>query len=185
MTHTHDYLALPADTQTWPALFAESGLDCVMDPMVVRAADMFIGGSAYCRGLTGQPNDGIWPAIEANLDGIFAFFHALMTRDRIPVIDYGATFMSQIREWLDPSILQWTSASGAYESIRQKALQRLVPVTGNLPTGKALDLDSELLAAGYFWQPNLDDLPIVPEATSAARFARRSDLRRIRPARGR
>jgi hypothetical protein len=171
MTNLHDSLRLTADTDTWPAMFAQSGLDCVMDPMVIRAADLFIGGSAYCRELTGKQNDELWPAINANLDGIFAFFHALMTRDRIPVIDYGATFISRIREWLDPSILQWASANDAYENIRCRALSRLLPVTANFPTSKSLDLDDELIAVGYFWQPSLDKLPIVPEATSAARFA--------------
>jgi hypothetical protein len=30
--------------------------------------------------------------LKKNIDGILAFFHVLMTRDRIPLIDYEYTF---------------------------------------------------------------------------------------------
>jgi hypothetical protein len=164
------YLDLPPDTNEWQKLFAAAGVDCVMDPMVARAADLFIGGPDYCRQMTQTAPDDLWPAMQNNVDAILAFFHILMTRDRIPLIDYGDTFSSRLDEWLGSSIILRTSAASAYPEVKTKALQRLSIVAANFPRGKSLDLDKELLAVGYFWQPNLDGLPVVPEATAAAQF---------------
>jgi hypothetical protein len=164
------YLCLPLDTEEWPKLFSAAGVDCVMDPMVVRAADLFIGGPDYCRQMTETPPDELWGAMQNNIDAILTFFHILMTHDRIPLIDYGDTFLSRLEEWLGPSIILRTSAVSAYPKVKKKALQRLSTVAANFPRGKSLDLDKELLAVGYFWQPNLDGLPVAPEATAAAQF---------------
>jgi hypothetical protein len=164
------HLVLPSNLWEWPKLFSEAQLDCVLDPMVARAAELFIGGRDYCRQMTQREDDEFWPTIENNMDGILTFFHILMTRERIPLIDYGETFITRIREWIDPSILLWTSAGSVYNDIKQKALTRLEGAAANLPHSDSLERDRELLSFGYFWQPSLEGLSIMPERTAAAQF---------------
>jgi hypothetical protein len=120
--------------------------------------------------MMGRDGDEFWRAIQNNIDAILTFFHILMTRDRIPLIDYGKTFMSRLHEWLDPSILLRTSAASAYPEIKRKAIDQLSTAVLKFPCGKSLNLDRELLAVGYFWRPNLEGLPIMPEAIAAAQF---------------
>ena len=111
-------LHLPNDLRQWPALFENEGLDCVMDPMVVRAAELFIGGLDYCRKMTGQADTDFWPAIENNLDRVLTFFHLLMTRDRIPLIDYGQTFITELPEWVGSSVFVWAHNRHAQSATR-------------------------------------------------------------------
>jgi hypothetical protein len=87
-----DHLSAGPDVSTWPRIFQEADLDYVPDPMVLRAAELFIGGRQYCRQIQKLDDSKVWPVIEKNIDGILAFFHVLMTRDRIPLIDYEYTF---------------------------------------------------------------------------------------------
>ncbi|MFO1161945.1 MAG: hypothetical protein U1E60_24115 [Reyranellaceae bacterium] len=161
---------LPRNTREWPKWFETNGLDCILDPMVVRAAELFIGGPDYCRRMTQNKDGEFWPAIENNLDGVLSFFHILMTRDHIPLVNYGQTFMTELPQWLGPSILVWADAAGAYEDVKQKALARLAESASNLPKHKSLDLDSELLSVGYFWKPSLGAVSVAPEAVAAAQF---------------
>jgi hypothetical protein len=161
---------LPADTETWPALFDSHGLDCIMDPMVLRAADFFIGGRDYCRRMAPGATSDPWPAIKSNLDGILAFFHILMTRDHVPFIDYWETYSSDMPGWLGNSIPLMVSGGAAYRGIKEAALEKLSSVIPTLPAGASLDRDRELLAFGNFWNPGLGSVQVAPEARSAAQF---------------
>lgn len=163
-----NYVQLPTDLAEWPRLFRQADFDCVLDPMVVRAAELFAGGSSYCRKIAPQGQDQ-WSAIENNLDGVLAFFHVLMTRERICLINYGETFMSQLTTWLGNIVLNVDTAA-VYGSLKQRALARLETMADSLPQGPSLDLDKQLLATGYFWQPSLGGLQVKPEAEAAARF---------------
>lgn len=163
-------ITLTEDMAGWPRLFRDSGLDCVMDPMVVRAADFFIGGPEYCRAMGGRASNEYWPLIESNFDGVLAFFHVLMTRDRIPLIDYWHTFDSKLATWLGDSVILNVNGGPVYNDIEQKAREKLSTVADTLPRGASLDLDKELLDVGYFWQPDLGQVAVHPETQSAARF---------------
>jgi hypothetical protein len=105
-----------------------------------------------------------------NLDGILSFFHILMTRDRIPVIDYGGTFNSSLTDWFGSSIVLQTSATSAYEQVKQKAFTRLAENVLNLPKRRSLDLDRDRLSFGYFWTPGLEPLPVAPDIATVAQF---------------
>jgi hypothetical protein len=85
MTNRANEITLPVDATDWPRLFRESSLDCVMDRMVVRAADFFIGGPDYCRSMGKGAARDYWPVIESNFDG-----------DRVPLIDYWHTFATAV-----------------------------------------------------------------------------------------
>src|SRR5690349_5895138 len=89
-------IGLTSDVTTWPEIFDAAGVDYVPDPMVLRAAELFIGGRQYCIKEQKLDDQKAWPVIESNIDGILAFFHALMTRERIPLIDYEYTFPSML-----------------------------------------------------------------------------------------
>jgi hypothetical protein len=170
MTNQTNEITLPMDAAEWPRLFHESNFDCVLDPMVVRAADFFIGGPDYCRAMGQGATADHWPVIESNFDGVLAFFHILMTRDRIPLIDYWHTFDSKLHSWLGDSVVLKVHGGPVYRGIEQKALAKLSTVVDTLPQGASLDLDKELLEVGHFWQPNLGDVAVRREAQSAARF---------------
>jgi hypothetical protein len=142
MTNQTNEITLPMDAAEWPRLFHESNFDCVLDPMVVRAADFFIGGPDYCRAMGQGATADHWPVIESNFDGVLAFFHILMTRDRIPLIDYWHTFDSKLHSWLGDSVVLKVHGGPVYRGIEQKALAKLSTVVDTLPQGASLDLDN-------------------------------------------
>ena len=171
MTSYPESFELPTDTDTWPKLFDEHGLDCIMDPMVLRVADFFIGGRDYCRRMAPEATSDPWPTIKSNLDGILAFFHILMTRDRIPFIDYWDTYISEMPAWLGDSIPLKVFGGAVYRGIKEAALEKLKDAADTLPEGESLDRDRELLAFGNFWTPSLgNDVKIAPKAEAAAQF---------------
>jgi hypothetical protein len=73
----------PAD---WARLRQE-GITTVIDPMIYRAAELFLAGR-------GAASDGeaTWTAPSANLAGLSAFFDAVIYNDQLPIFDYGITF---------------------------------------------------------------------------------------------
>ncbi len=156
----------------WRQAFATNGLDCVIDPMVVRAAELFIGGRDYCRQMTGDAEAEFWPAIENNLDGVLTFFHISMTRDRIPLMDCGETFITRLPEWLGSSILLLDECHKCVSGRQAKATQATRRRSGVGPSRaqKPLALDRELLSVGYFWQPSLGSVQVAPRAVAAAQF---------------
>jgi hypothetical protein len=68
---------LPEENK-WPEVFAAAGLDVVPDPMVMRVADLFVGGKDFAV-KSGLSTDRVWKAINENLDALIASFHILMT----------------------------------------------------------------------------------------------------------
>jgi hypothetical protein len=165
-------ITLGDDVSQWPSIFEDAELDWIPDPMVLRAAELFSAGQEYCVKELKLDAEVIWRAIEKNIDGILAFFHALMTRDRIPFIDYEATYQpfSLSRE-LGPIGLQVRSSRAVYNRIKAEALVKLDGFDASkLPAGTAVSLGDELLAVGYGWAPSLDGLEIKKYDIKIARF---------------
>jgi hypothetical protein len=63
----------------------------VPDPMVMRIADLFIDGRSFAQ-KSGLDQAKVWSTISNNVDSLYTFFHLLMTRERVPLIDYDYTF---------------------------------------------------------------------------------------------
>lgn len=170
MISSEESLALGSDLSTWQTQFETAGLDYVPDPMVLRAAEMFIGGRQYCRHQLQLDDEKAWPVIERNIDGILAFFHVLMTRERIPLIDYESTFPSDFFKSLIGGIaLDVHPAYDVYQNFRAQGLERLATFDATkLPRGLASGLGQELFAFGYNWSPELTGLTLKKKADKDA-----------------
>jgi hypothetical protein len=146
---------LSADQNNWPTEFEAAGLDVIPDPMVMRVADLFIGGRSFATKTNLDP-DKVWEAIEQNVDGLIAFFHLLMTRDRIPLVDYEYTFditnfdaLGELAVALHPPI---------YGQLKEMAKQKLSALDlSRIPVERREELARERVnefeAVGYQWFP--------------------------------
>src|SRR5271165_5243242 len=120
-----------ADQNKWADEFAVAGLDVIPDPMVTRIADLFIGGRSFTSKANLDP-DKVWSAIQHNLDGLIAFFHLLMTRDRIPLIDYEFTFDTNNFGALGDIAIALHPTS--YHNLKEQAKQKLAGLDiANIP----------------------------------------------------
>src|SRR5258708_7159351 len=108
-----------SDVSKWPSIFEDANIDWVPDPMVLRAAELFSAGQELCVKNLKLDAELTWKAIEKNIDGTLAFFHALMTRDRIPFIDYEATYESFfLYKKLGPIALEVHPGRDVYDRIK-------------------------------------------------------------------
>jgi hypothetical protein len=73
--------------------FVANDLDFVPAPMVMRIADLFIGGRSFAK-KSGLVPEKVWSVISRNVDSLLMFFHLLMNRERIQLIDYESNFTS-------------------------------------------------------------------------------------------
>ena len=148
-----------ADQNKWADEFAVAGLDLIPDPMVMRIADLFIGGRSFASKANLDP-DKVWGAIQHNLDGLIAFFHLLMTRDRIPLIDYQYTFNTTNFDALgDTAVALHPSI---YHDLKEQAKQKLASLDiAKIPLARrdelAAERSDELAAVGYDWFPDPGD----------------------------
>ena len=170
MNSTSPHLMLGSDLSTWETQFENAGLDYVPDPMVLRAAELFIGGRQCCRHSQNLDDEKVWPIIERNIDGILAFFHVLMTRERIPLIDYGITFPTVVFKSLIGEIaLDVHPAYDVYQKFWAQGLEKLGNFdSSKLPRGLAGGLGQELLTVGYGWSPDLTGLGLKKKADKEA-----------------
>jgi len=146
---------LSADQNNWPTEFATIGLDIIPDPMVMRIADLFIGGKSFSAKANLDP-DKVWEAIQRNVDGLIAFFHLLMTRDRIPLIDYEYTFDTTNFDALGP--LAVAIHPPIYGQLKEMAKLKLLTLDlSRIPIERrdalAAERADEFEAVGYQWFP--------------------------------
>jgi hypothetical protein len=167
----------PADRLT--AMFQQAGVDYVPDPMVLRAADLFIGGKAFVRKIHSNPDLGlgegtkieearVWATIEKNIDGLIAFFHLLMTRERVPLIDYNSTFNSQNFQALGDIAVPVHPPYDIYQQFKKEAQDKIAAINlARLPAKMVQDIAGELVSTGYGWLPD----PGLDGLTAAERTA--------------
>jgi hypothetical protein len=151
-----DTMYLPHLDREWRKAFAATHLDVIPDPMVMRIADLFIGGKSFAINSRLDP-DKVWKVIEENLDSLLAFFHILMTRDRIPLIDYEYTF--SITNFCALGDIALTLHPPNYRDLKERAKLKLSTIDLNrIPAERreqlAAQRKGELEAIGYEWFPN-------------------------------
>jgi hypothetical protein len=170
MSDAIGYLSPGPDLSTWPGLFEAADLDYVPDPMVLRAAELFIGGRQHCRQNQQLDDEKAWPIIERNIDGILAFFHVLMTRERVPLIDYDMTFPADVfRSLIGEIALDVHPDHGLYQRFKAEGLEKLASFdAGKLPEGLAANLGQELATIGYGWAPDVSGLGLKTKAEEDA-----------------
>jgi hypothetical protein len=151
-----DQMYLPSVDREWRPTFELTHLDVIPDPMVMRIADLFIGGKSFAI-ISGLEPDKVWNAIEQNLDSLLAFFHILMTRDRIPLIDYEYTFPASNFVALGDIALALHPPN--YGDLKKQAKLKLKTIDLNrIPAERREELATqrkgELEAVGYGWFPD-------------------------------
>ncbi|MDB6158095.1 MAG: hypothetical protein JWO04_1801 [Gammaproteobacteria bacterium] len=156
----------------WETEFRQAGLDWVPDPMMLRSAELFVAGRHRCEKALGQDAARLWTAIEHNLDGVLAFFHALMTRERIPFIDYEMTYLPLVLQDKLESLALDVHPSGAYASIKQAALLQVAQFDfSRVDPSTTARIDDEKLCFGYKWEPSLGELEVDEAHRQIASFA--------------
>ena len=138
----------------------------VVDPMILRAGELFLRGAAGARDPAAA-----WDLLTKNIHAIGTFFDRLILDDRIPVFNYADTF--DIDQNFDGRALAQVNATeeilvdvdvryGAYHDVKHAAMSELRTLYGGAERRvEAQDLRAilgELSASGYAWYPTLDGL---------------------------
>jgi hypothetical protein len=142
----------------WREFAAKAGY--VPDPMILRAGEVFVNGLSGTRAL-GRSDLDVWAAIQENIAGLSDFFDLVVTRDRIPLIDYRYTFdMNSVErpleDLLDKKALPVTIDYAPYDLVKRgafNALRRVEPGRVRAFGDQLRELDS----LRYDWQPKLED----------------------------
>ena len=150
---------LSSNEDDWRDAFGAERLDVIPDPMVMRAADLFIGGKSFAKQAGLDPGEA-WKVIQLNLDGLIAFFHMLMTRDRIPLIDYEYTFAQTNFDALGEIAVAIHPPN--YQDLKEKAKLKLSTIDlDRIPEDRRVALargkSEELKEFGYNWFPDPGD----------------------------
>ncbi len=141
----------------WDSL--RNRIDVVVDPLVLRIAELFLAGS----GRASAEDDDNWKLIARNLDCLTAFFEALMLYDRIPVFDYWMTYHDELDQKAalpipflalaaEGAVLPLTLKENVYARVWQQAANRARAFTVAVDVEK--EIDDDLTAAGFQWDPD-------------------------------
>lgn len=162
--------SLSADEPEGWAAFGRASLDVVPDPMVLRTGEMFLMGRSGVPKMGLDPDE-VWNSIDENLGALFAFFDLLITREKIPLIEYWATFDTRLPALLGNLTLPVVVDYGIYDKVREEVVKNLKDRQGvALDARLVAEVNDELTAYAWQWQPDVD-LPDADEATlNATRF---------------
>ena len=148
----------------WPKLAAQ-GLTTVVDPMIYRCGEMFLGGAKSSGNA-----DTTWTLLKANIHGIGVFFDRLILDSKLPVFNYADTFdaslnfdnrvLTRINDY-EEILFDVDVSYEAYHQVKAAALEeveKLYEGERRIEAAFAKDILSELSAAEYKWSPSLGDL---------------------------
>jgi hypothetical protein len=159
----------------WKSL-RQLGLTTVIDPLVFRAADVFL------RGAPDEGDEQLWDAISQNVDALAVFIDQLMLNDRLPIFDYGVTWEPDLagsshtltelcNETAGDEVLVDVHVDGlAYGNEREQAISALKALP-DVEAPLAHDIRQELSVLDYRWRPRLEELgELDDEARTIASF---------------
>jgi hypothetical protein len=160
----------------------KTGFDLIVDPMVYRSADVYLRGQRGSEGsLSGKSESAaVWQALLANVGSLSAFFDALILSERLPMIDYGMTFDSNVgfkqhnlyqkcNDAAGGTVLTSVHVMGsAYIQAKQAAIENMKQ-RPEAPANLESSVRDEMSAFDYTWEPDLsgldelkeDDLPLT------------------------
>lgn len=163
-----DEIALKSGAD-WQRL-REERLTTVLDPMIFRAAELFLAG----RRSTSSADE-TWQALSANLAGLAAFFDAIVLHERLPIFDYDITFPEgpELGAFALGGLVSTVNAeqevlapvrvsSAAYAPLKQAALEELRAQPG-IPADERASVLSELTVFDYRWTPSLEGFDDAPD----------------------
>lgn len=153
----------------WSA-FSQAKLDVVPDPMVLRTGETFLLGKTGVKQMGLDPDD-VWKSIDENLGSLFAFFDLLMTRDRIPLIEYWHTFANRLPELLGNLALPVIVDYEIYDNVRKEIVEKLkAQQVLSLDAKLVKEVNEELRAYAWDWRPQVDLDPADEPTLRAAQF---------------
>ncbi len=165
--------------QDWSSL-SEKKIDTIIDPMIVRSADLWLQGRA---GVESGNSEEVWAALSQNIDSIEAFFDTLVLSERVPLIDYGITFDSnigfepkslykRINALADEKLMLNVHVMGEASKIARTSVQEAFEKGRSFSTPLAKDIIGELSTYDHKWYPDLAFLgsELTEEETNVARF---------------
>lgn len=156
-----DYLHIADNSEKSWAQYA-ARFDFVPDPMILRAGEMCLNGLSGANKL-GQDDSAVWWSLQQNLMGISDFFDILVTRERIPLINYRDTFNQpdflqnslSIENVLADRVTTVEIGGPAYAAIKAGALPRLAELPFERIDNGVANTLHEMRAFGYDWKPQL------------------------------
>jgi hypothetical protein len=143
--------------QDWEWLRSRK-LMTIVDPMVFRTADLFLGGRSW-YGNDERSAEAVWATIDKNILALSLFFDAIILREQLPIFSYTATFREGRLLELGREgdfLVQVVVGGEVYQKSKDSALKELEdspPILASL----ADDILAELDTFGYAWYP---DFPI-------------------------
>ena len=151
------------NNQDWIKL-KDAGFDTVIDPLVVRAGELFI------RDLDEYENkEEAFNFLDKNIHGISTFIDTLILSKGIPIFNYNPSFREGF--WFGEKIVQEINQEEeiikevdvnyeAYENVKESALKELENIyqgENKVSSDLANDILSELSDSQYSWAPSLGD----------------------------
>lgn len=132
----------------------------VPDPMILRAGEIFLNGLQGAAALQRSEWD-VWRALEDNLGGIVEFFDMVLTRDRIPLINYRDTYdemttPTPIDHLLHNRVCYVKIEYNVYNAIKKGALSSLADIELASMSRLCRPVITEIDAFRYDWKPQLD-----------------------------
>jgi hypothetical protein len=154
----------------------------VPDPMILRAGEVFLNGERGSGALKNDPM-AVWQALEDNLGGLVDFFDILVTRDHIPLINYGDTFdrtttEASLVELLGEQVQQVEISYQVYNTVKKGALTGLAELDPN-DLRRIAPVMREMNALRYDWHPSLkvaDGDPALDPVLQRLKYVTESEL---------
>jgi hypothetical protein len=159
----------------WQEKFPGGQPEVIVDPMIFRSADVYLRGrKGVEQSLPGKKPDDVWKALSANVGSLVTFFDALILSERLPIIDYGFTYDSQIGfDQYDLYRVCNNAANAkllvsvhvmmaAYKQAKAAAVEEMRERPA-ISDELAASIRQEMSAFDYNWQPDLSMLGELPE----------------------
>ena len=145
--------------------------DVVVDPLVVRYGEVFLGG----RRAAGERADAKWRAIANDIGGLLLFFDQIVLRERIPIFNYGDTFdmglnlsqrvLAQVNS-REEVLVEVDVQYGPYTQAKHDAVEQvreLFDEKRQLPGDLTQEIIRHLSVFEYEWNPGVGDLGLSGE----------------------
>jgi hypothetical protein len=157
--------------------FRAKDLDTIVDPMVFRAADIFLRGSSTASETLPIGNSKeIWQALSGDISSVQAFFDQLILADRLPLIDYGITFDSALSydiPWVCQIVNEELQDRVIYtvhvhDQVSKQARVSAMAAMKNRPEPSPelrKGIIDQMTALDFTWRPDLPDLDPLPSAS--------------------
>jgi hypothetical protein len=141
--------------------------DVVIDPMVVRYGEVFLGG----RSRSGERAEAKWRAIAADIGGLVLFLDQIILRDRLPIFDYQDTYeagrlnladrvLARVNQ-REEILVEVKVGYDPYHQAKAAAMEQLQEVFDDrrpLPEVLSREIIRHLSVFEYDWNPSVHEL---------------------------